>query len=101
MNWIRNERFVSFKNGKAVVLAEVMADSAGDIPNADDIAGKILAMGSTALDINTGDWYCLNSSGVWKKQNSTNSLGTSTSMLLMGISAGAPIVGDLTVQEEE
>ena len=101
MNWIRNERFVSFKNGKAVVLAEIMADSAGELPDVGDFTGKLLEKGSRAVDINTGDVYCLNSSGIWKKQSSKSSLGTATDMLLMGVSAGAPVIGDLTVQEEE
>ena len=100
LNWIRNERFVSFKNGRTVVLAEVMADSVGDLPDVNDITGKILAMGSTALDINTGDWYCLNSSGLWKKQKSASPLGTPTSTIIMGISAGVPVIGELTEQEE-
>ena len=101
MNWIRNERFVSFSDGKAVVLAEIMADSAGDLPDVNDITGKIIAKGSVALDINTGDTYCLNSSGIWKKQSSASPLGTPTSMLIMGTSAGAPIVGNITIQEDE
>lgn len=101
LNWISNERFVSFRNGRMVVLAEIMADTAGDLPDAEDITGRILARGSTALDINTGDRYCLNSSGLWKKQNSASSLGTSTSAIISCTSAGAPVVGDLTEQEEE
>ena len=70
----------------------------------EDIPGRLVANEgkiTVALDINTGDTYCLNSSGIWKKQSSASPLGTPTSMLIMGTSAGAPIVGNLTVQEDE
>lgn len=68
MNWIRNERFISYSSGRAVVLADVEMDSAADLPGADDFDGRTLAKGSIAHDIATGDFYSLNSSGDWINQ---------------------------------
>lgn len=101
MNWIKNERFLSYNNGKAVVLADIEMDSAGDLPEADAFNDRLLAKGSVAHDINTGDHYCLNSSGIWKKQKTSSELGTATSSLLMGVSTAEPILGDLKKTEVE
>ena len=68
MYWIRNERFISYSSGRAVVLADVEMDSAADLPDVDDFDGRTLAKGSIAHDISTGDFYSLNSSGDWINQ---------------------------------
>ena len=101
MNWIRNERFLSYNAGNVVVLAEIMADSASDLPAADAITGKLIAKGSVALDINTGDWYCMNSSGIWKKQTSSKTFGAPTADMIGIITATPPLVGNLVIQEDE
>lgn len=69
MYWIRNERFISYISGRAVVLADVEMDSAADLPDVDDFDGRTLAKGSIAHDISTGDFYSLNSSGDWINQS--------------------------------
>ena len=101
MNWIKNERFLSYSDGTAIVLADIEMDSAGDLPEVNAFADRLLAKGSVAHDINTGDYYCLNSSGIWKKQKSSGELGTATSAILMGVTAAEPILGDLEITEVE
>lgn len=101
MNWIKSERFLSYDNGKAIILADVEMDSAGDLPEVNAFTDRLLAKGSVAHDINTGDYYCLNSSGIWKKQKSSSELGTATSALLMGVTTAEPILGELEIKEVE
>lgn len=101
MNWIKNKKFIRYDKGKAVYLVDVEVDSSGDLPEADAYAGCLLAKGSVAHDINTGDHYCLNSSGIWKKQKTSSELGTATSSILMGVKTAEPIFDDLEIQEVE
>lgn len=74
---IRSERFI--KNvevegvTKAYVVAEIDCDTASDLPEVDEISGRLLAMGSIAWDISTGDFYGLNSGGVWNNQGGSSS----------------------------
>ncbi len=68
MKWIRNEKFISYNSGRAVVLAEVEMDTAADLPAVNAFDGRTLAKGSIAHDIATGDFYSLNSSGTWVNQ---------------------------------
>jgi hypothetical protein len=100
LNWIKSESFISFDDGTAVVVAFVEADTVEDLPAPDGIRGRILAKGSVAHDINTGDYYCLNSLGTWKKQKTAEVLGTSVASMLMAARAGESIFGELTVEEE-
>ncbi|MBR1592441.1 MAG: hypothetical protein IJ666_05450 [Ruminococcus sp.] len=65
---IRNERFMEFKNGSTVVIAEIQVDSADELP-ASYYLGRYLYQGSIAWDISTGDFYALSGSGEWVKQN--------------------------------
>ena len=53
---------------KNLVLAEMALDSSVDLPEVDYQTGQILAQGSIAWDISTGDFYGLNSSGSWINQ---------------------------------
>lgn len=99
MNWIKNERFISYNKGRAVVLADVEMDAAGDLPEVNAFSGRLLAKGSVAHDINTGEYYCLNSSGIWKKQKSASELSTASSAVLMGVTTAEPVFGDLKVTE--
>ena len=68
MNWIRNKRFISFNEGRAVILAEIQADSTEDFPVVNAYDGYTIAKGSIAQDISSGDFYCLGSDGVWYDQ---------------------------------
>jgi hypothetical protein len=68
---------------KSVVVAELNCDTSSDLPAVDGLSGRILAQGSIAWDIATGDFYGLNSSGTWVNQsgeeesNSVQSLSAS------------------------
>ncbi|MDO4862859.1 MAG: hypothetical protein Q4A05_01710 [Ruminococcus sp.] len=104
MNWIKNECFIRYESGKAVVVASIGMDTSADLPEVNDFEGRLLAMGSTAHDINTGDYYCLNSSGVWKKQKTAGDgggLGTTHYTIQTAATRAMAVVGDLTVTEEE
>ena len=101
MNWIKSESFLRFSSGTAVVVAFVEADTVEDLPAPNGIQGRILAKGSVAHDINTGDYYCLNSLGTWKKQKTSDSLGSTTAALLMAARAGESIFGEVTTEEEQ
>ena len=101
LNWIRSERFIRFDSGTPVVVAFIEADTVEDLPAPDGIQGRILAKGSAARDINTGDTYCLNSLGTWKKQKTSSSLGSTTSASLMATRAGEGIFGEVTTEEEQ
>lgn len=72
MRRIRSERFIGEEivNGERLskVVIEVDCDTSSDLPTATELEGRILAQGSVAWDISTGDFYGLNSSGVWIKQ---------------------------------
>ena len=100
MNWIKSERFISYSSGTPVVVALIEADTVEDLPAVDGIQGRILAKGSVAHDINTGDYYCLNSLGTWKKQKTAEVLGSTTSAMVMAARAGDGIFGELTTEEE-
>ena len=65
---IISEKFIRFENASSVVIAELRIDTAEELPAADALAGRILAQGSLAWDISTGDFYGLNSSGEWINQ---------------------------------
>lgn len=53
---------------KNLVLVEMALDSSADLPEVDYQTEQILAQGSIAWDISTGDFYGLNSSGNWINQ---------------------------------
>ena len=53
---------------KKLVREELAIDSTADLPTADYKEGLVLAMGSAAWDVSTGDFYGLDSSGVWTNQ---------------------------------
>lgn len=70
---IRSERFVESveTNGTSIakVVAELDMDTAEDLPDVDGIDGCLLSMGSIAWDISTGEFYGLDSDGVWHNQS--------------------------------
>ena len=67
---LKNEKFIGFRNAMLIVRADIYVDTAEELPEAyNGILGKILAQGSTALDISSGDYYCLSGSGEWINQN--------------------------------
>ena len=66
---IRNSVFIKFDDGDSVERMELDIDSAEELPEIDDFDGKIIAQGSIAWDISTGDFYGLDSEGEWHNQN--------------------------------
>lgn len=78
---IKNKYFVTNQtidnNNINVVEMEFFCDDIADLPAIDAVNGCILAMGSIAYIINTGDFYVLNSDGEWK-----NSQGEETNASL-------------------
>ena len=70
---IRNEEFIKYENGKAVMRMEIDVDSAEELPAIDDFSGKTLYMGSVAWDISTGDLYGFKSTGEWVNQDGGSS----------------------------
>ena len=68
MNWIRRKKFISFTEGRAVILAEIQADSTEDFPTPTYYDNMTIAKGSICQDISSGDFYCLSSDGKWYAQ---------------------------------
>jgi hypothetical protein len=67
---VKSAKNIGFENGKSIEVVELYLDTASDLPVADGgIEVMLLAQGSIAWDIATGDFYGLNSSGSWVKQN--------------------------------
>lgn len=65
--------FVEFKEIEDekvnVIRAEIICDSASDLPAADSIDGMELSVGSIAWAIDTGAFYGLSSEGTWYNQD--------------------------------
>lgn len=55
-------------NGESVERMEIDVDTASDLPAADDFEGKLIAQGSIAWDISTGDFYGMQGDGTWVVQ---------------------------------
>lgn len=55
-------------NGESVERMEIDVDTASELPAVDAFAGKIIAQGSIAWDISTGDFYGMGSDGQWVVQ---------------------------------
>ena len=53
---------------KKLVREEIVVDNVADLPTADYKEGQILAIGSAVWDVSTGDFYGLDSNGVWINQ---------------------------------
>lgn len=71
--------FVEFKEIEDekvnVIRAEIICDSASDLPDADSIDGIELSAGSIAWVIDTGAFYGLSSEGVWYNQDGSGAAG--------------------------
>ena len=103
MNWIYSERFIRYSSGKAVVVANIGMDTTADLPETNAFEGRLLEKGSTAHDIETGDYYCLNSLGVWKKQKIAGggAFGALHNAIQTASTRSMAVVGDLVITEEE
>ena len=58
-----------------VIRAEIICDSASDLPDTDSIDGIKLSAGSIAWAIDTGAFYGLSSEGVWYNQDGSGAAG--------------------------
>lgn len=65
---ILKERFVSFDEGVAVVIAELAVDTKTELPTAAGIEGRKLSPASLAWEISSGEFYGLESDGKWVNQ---------------------------------
>jgi len=59
---------VASSDAKKHIIAEMHVDSSADLPSR-EYGNFILEMGSIAHDVSTGDFYAIDSSGTWYKQN--------------------------------
>lgn len=62
---ITNEKFIRFENGTSVVVAELNVDTKAELPEVDDIEGRTLHQGSTALIITEGKLAILGGDDKW------------------------------------
>jgi hypothetical protein len=69
---IRTE-FIRYDYTSALSLnrVELCVDSANELPAANAFDSMLLAQGSIAWDVSTGDFYGLHSDGTWYKQDGT------------------------------
>ena len=65
---ILKEKFMSFDDPNAVIIAELAVDAKTELPEADGIEGRILSQGTLAWEISTGEFYGLKSNGTWVNQ---------------------------------
>ena len=72
---ILKEKFMSFDDPNAVIIAELAVDSKTELPEADGIEGRILSQGTLAWEISTGDFYGLKSNGTWVNQTTGDVYG--------------------------
>jgi hypothetical protein len=76
--------FVEFKEIEGektnVIRAEIICDSASDLPDADSIDGMELSVGSIAWAIDTGAFYGLSSEGTWYNQDGSGAAGAENSL---------------------
>lgn len=66
---VRSRELLELKiDGTNVERMEIDVDTSSDLPNADAFEGKLIAQGSIAWDISTGDFYGMGSDGTWVVQ---------------------------------
>ena len=62
---IRNESFLRFNGDLSEVIAEINVDTADELPEVNEIPGRILHQGSTALIIKEGRLAVFSGDGHW------------------------------------
>lgn len=66
---VRSRELLELKiDGTNVERMEIDVDTASELPAVDDFEGKLIAQGSIAWDISTGDFYGMGSDGQWVVQ---------------------------------
>lgn len=66
---VMSRKFLRYENELSVERMEICADTASDLPSADGITGCMIAQGSIAWDVSTGDFYGMTSTGEWVNQS--------------------------------
>lgn len=51
-----------------IVIADIQVDKESELPSEDGFAGYLLYQGSIAWVIETGEFFAMDSNGVWYKQ---------------------------------
>lgn len=82
----KTEQVGTYTSGYVDVIGTVICDSFADLPAPTDFQsdGVTLKMGSTAIMIDSGDIYKMDSAGVWMLQPSPTSLSTTVTLDLTG-----------------
>lgn len=62
---ILNERFVQYDGKSDEIILEIVVDTADELPEIDEIPGKILHQGSIAYVVKTGEFFVLSNDGEW------------------------------------
>ena len=62
---ISKEIYVKSVGGLSEIIAEINVDTSNELPKFDNISGRILHQGSTALIINEGKLAVLSGDGKW------------------------------------
>ena len=66
---IMKQIFLRYEGEKSVERMEICVDAASDLPSAGGITGCMIAQGSIAWDVSTGDFYGMTSTGEWVNQS--------------------------------
>ena len=74
MMTIRNTRWLEYKNGENFVRYELDVDTAAELPETVE-EGSVIAQGSIAWVISTGEFYGMTSEGEWVNQTVTSDGG--------------------------
>ncbi len=61
--------YVKNSDGRYFITAEIIADAASELPDVNAFDAYILAQGSTAQVMETGEFYVMDSSGNWCKKS--------------------------------
>jgi hypothetical protein len=89
-------------DNKDVARFEISVNSASELPAKDGgIPGAIIDEGSIAWDIDTGDFYGMKESGVWKKQGDDEESSSVSSLSLnrQGLMKSEPITLKSDIEE--
>ena len=66
---VMSRKFLRYENELSVERMEICADTASDLPTVNSITGCMIAQGSIAWDVSTGDFYGMTSTGDWINQS--------------------------------
>lgn len=73
---IKNKRYITHAlraSDRSLIEAELWVDSVAELPTMDGIEGYILAQGSIAYAIRSGEIYVMDSDGTWYKSGGESS----------------------------